>query len=293
MIARDGSGPSLTSLPGAVALSIVLLLALTTLLTGCGLSDFSRERLSVEKGDHGWLLAVEPDEEFSVDLLGSNAYPDARWAVVEFDPAVLSAQGSEFEPPRFPQVAEDPGESRVDATFSHFTFVGAGPGSTALRFELLADDARIDIARYTVEVVDDSCAAATAAVANRCGGDGFTYMPQILSADRYAERFPMAPDTTTAVRLAATALHPDARWRVEAYDDAVVSVSEPVALGPAREEGDYGPVEWVVSHTFLPEWEVVITGVAPGESIVRMSLEADGVLLDTFMVTIVVEPEAS
>lgn len=155
---------------------------LVVLPVGCLGNGFETAPLGVEKWDTGWRVAIEPEETFSVDLLGSAAYPGDQWRVAEFDDTVLGLDGEEYGEPHQP--SGDP-EATEDGEYdpgslvarSRFAFHGVAIGQTPRRFELAADGQLIDVATYTVDVVEDACAAGTAAVANRCGGSGFTFHP--------------------------------------------------------------------------------------------------------------------
>lgn len=265
---------------------------LVLLVASCLGSDFSSARLGVEKWDTGWLLAIEPEEEFSVDLLGSSAYPGEQWSVAEFDDAVLRLNGEEYEEPRPPSgdpEATEGGEHDPGSlvTRSGFVFEGVALGKTPLRFELVVDGQLIDIAQFAVEVVEDACDADSAAVANRCGGDGFSYQPQMLHERNYGEETALEEGASTELVLHGNEAHPDAAWAITGYDERVVTVTGPIVLD-LRNPGDFREVDIETPHSFLPAWGFTITGLAEGKTTLSLELAIDGQLLDEYETTLVV-----
>jgi hypothetical protein len=271
-------------------------LLLVVLIAGCLGNDFSSAPLGVEKWDSGWLLAIEPEEQFSVGLLGSSAHPGEHWSVAEFDDAVLRMTGEEHEEPRPP--SGDPEATEGDehdpgslVTRSGFVFEGVALGETPLRFELVVDGRLIDIAEYAVEVVEDACEADTAAVANRCGGDGFSYQPQMLHERNFGDETSLEKGASIELVLHGNELHPDATWAITGYDERVVTVTEPFALGEERNPGDYSEVSVEAPHSFIPVWGCTITGLAQGRTTLNLELTIDGQLLDEYETTFVVIAE--
>lgn len=280
--------------PRSKLLLLRLVLAVLVVVTaGCLGSDFSSAPLAVEKWDSGWLLAIEPEEEFSIDLLGSSAYPGEQWRIADFDDAVLRLTGEEHEEPRpssgDPEAMEggefDPGSL---VTRSGFAFEGVALGETPLRFELVVDDRLLDVAEFGVEVVEDACDADTAAVANRCGGNGFSYQPQMLHEHNHGEETTLEEGASIEVVLHGNELHPDAVWAITGYDERVVTVAGPVAMGAARSPGDFSEVDIDTSHSFVPAWGFTISGLAEGVTTVSLELATDGLLLDEYETTLVV-----
>lgn len=280
--------------------SQLLLLRLVTallvvLIAGCLGNDFRSAPLSVEKWDSGWLLAIEPDEEFSVDLLGSFAYPGQQWSVAEFDDRVLRLVGEEYEEPRPP--SDDPEaaeEGELDPgsllTHSRFVFEGIALGETPLRFELVAVGQLIGVAEYAVAVVEDACAADTAAVANRCGGDGFSYQPQMLHESNFGDETVLEEGASIELVLHSNAAHPEAAWAITGYDDRVVTVTGPIALDPRR-AGDFSEVAIGAPHSFISASVFTITGLAEGQTTLILELANDGQLLDKYETTLIVSSE--
>ena len=227
-----------------------LLLPFLVLLAGCLGSDFQDLTLEIQKWDHGWQIAIEPGEEFSVDLFGNNAYPDHQWRVAEYDRTVLRLDGEDYQTPRPPMLdveAAEPGvyDEGILISRSVFFFTGVDLGETALRFEFVVDDTTVDIAEYTVEVVEDACEARTVAVANRCGGDGFATHPQVLHERNFGEEVELGLGSSVQLVLTANALHQNEPWQVTAYDDSVISIDGPVALASARSAGDFSTEDGV------------------------------------------------
>lgn len=268
---------------------------LAILVAGCLGNDFRSAPLDVEKVDSGWLLAIEPGEEFSVGLLGSFAYPSQQWSVADFDDAVLRLSGAEHEEPREPSEdaeAVEEGESDPGSllTLSRFVFEGVALGETQLRFELIANGQLIDVAEYAVQVVDDACDADTSAVANRCGGEGFGYHPQVLNELSYGEDTVLEEGASIGLVLHANQAHPDASWAITGYDAGVVAVAGPIALTP-RPPSDFSEVDVGIRHSFIPASEFTITGLAQGTTTLTLELASDGQLLDEYETTLVVESE--
>lgn len=275
-------------------LRLFLVLALL-LIQGCLGSDFENAPLGIEKWDHGWLIAIEPEETFSVGLLGNSAYPESQWRVVEYDSQVLRLDGEEHEKPRAPmpdEEAAEPGQYDEGILFpsSHFGFTGLAVGETLLRFEFVVDGEPIDIAEYTIEVVDDACAAETVAVANRCGSPGFTSHPQVLHEPDYGQMVVLEAGQSIDLMLTANALFEDVPWQAVTYDGSVVTVDGPEALTPARSVGDFtSELDEDASHSFLPSWQFTLTGVAAGESDLVLEMATAGRRLDAFEITVLVE----
>jgi hypothetical protein len=263
---------------------------------GCLGNDFSNAPLSINERDHGWVAAVEPGEVLEVDLTGNAVYPEEPWRLADFDPAVIALDSEHHETPRPPSGDPD-GMDPEDydpgslISFSFFGFVGVSSGETPLRFEIVADGELIDIAEYTIAVVEDACEADTAAVANRCGGDGFQYHPQTEWEADHGRDLVLEPGGEIEVTLTANALYPDASWQVVESDPAVAAI-ESQALGAAREPGDFSDVDPDHSHSFLPAWIFTVRGVALGESPLVMEITVDGKRVDVYERTVLVVEDA-
>ena len=283
-------------LPGR-ELSLLRLIAilLAVVVAGCLGNDFRSAPLGVERWDSGWLLAIEPGEEFSVGLLGSFAYPGRQWSVAEFDAAVVRLLGEEHEEPRPPsddtEAAEagglDPGSL---LTHSSFFFEGVALGDTPLRFELIVDGQVIDSVTYAVHVVRDACDADTAAVANRCGGDGFGYHPQMLNELNYGEETVLETGASVELVLYGSETRPDAAWAITGYDETIVAATGPIALAP-RPPDDYSEVDSETPHSFIPASGFTITGLQEGGTTLTLELAHDGQLLNEYQITLIVNSE--
>ena len=80
---------------------VVLVTVCGIVLTGCLLqSDSVREDLTLDESHFGLKAQVEPNEPFSIDLLGNGAYPDIEWAVVESNAAQVRLDEVEIVPAR-------------------------------------------------------------------------------------------------------------------------------------------------------------------------------------------------
>jgi hypothetical protein len=142
-----------------------------------------------------------------------------------------------------------------------------------------------------IAVVADSCDAETAAVANRCGGDGFRYHPQTECEWDYGRPLVLEPGAEARLMLMANALYPGSPWTVVESDPAVVVV-ESEAHGPARSRGDFSDVDPDVSHSFLPSWTFRVRGVGVGESPLVLEISVDGERVDLYERTVVVAEDA-
>lgn len=273
----------------------VTLLLLST--TGCLGQDFLDLPLSLTEMDHGWLAAIEPDEQIDIGLTGIAAYPEIHWQIAEFDPEVLLLKHQHHEtarPPSGDPEATEPGLYDPGSSISRsgFTFAGVAAGETPLRFEFIVAGETIDIAEYTVAVVADACAAETAAVANRCG-DGFSFHPQDGPMEwDHGTVFPVESGGGIDVMLMANALYPDVSWKVVEFDASVIAVEGPQALGAARSPGDWSEVDPDSRHSFLPVWSFPVRGVALGESALVLEISIDGTRIDLYEIAVAVVEDA-
>ena len=196
--------------PLICGLVVVLLLG-----AGCLGQDHLDIPLTLNEWDHGWQAVIEPDEQLEVSLTGNALYPEVPWHVIEFDSAVIELQGQGHIPPAGDSADRedlDPGDPLV--SFTGFSFVGVTPGESPLVFELVVDSERIDIAEFTVAVVEDACDSNLGAVANRCGRD-FSFHPQDLTEWDHGGLVALEPGDELDVSLTANALHPDERVAAE------------------------------------------------------------------------------
>ena len=277
--------------------SLACCLGILLLTNGCLGNDFRDLPLDVDERDHGWTIAIEPEEYFEVHLQGNAAYTEASWRIVDFDPAVIAMEDQEHEIARpaagNPEAMEpdeyDPGSPTSQ---SRFTFIGLSRGETPLRFEVLGNGTPVDVVEYTVTVVDDACSADTAAVANRCGGD-FSYHPQegLIEWD-HGRTVPLEPGNELLITLTSNALHPDNAWQIAAFDERIITVEGPQPLGASRAPGDFSETDPFVSHSFLPAWLFTLRGVALGESPLTLEVVADGQRVDLFEINVAVVGDA-
>lgn len=259
---------------------------------GCGNEDFVDAPLELDEWDHGWLAVIEPGEELDVGLRGNVLDPDVAWQVVEYDAAVIELQGQEHQMPRA-DVAGLDDEDTGDPLLSHtlFFFSGAALGDTPLVFELVVDDVRLDVAEFTVRVVEDACDSETGATANRCGRD-FSFHPQDLTELDYGRSVALEPGDELEVVLAANALYPESPWEVVDFDAEVIDVDGPVRAEANRSPGDWEPWEPGARHSFLATWTLTIVGVALGESPLVLEIRGDGERVDAYELALAVVEDA-
>jgi hypothetical protein len=212
--------------------------------------------------------------------------------VSEFDSAVIELQDQQHIPPAGDSAdgeTLDPADPLVP--FTVFSFVGVTLGESPLVFELVVDGERIDIAEFTVDVVEDACDSEVGAVANRCGRD-FSFHPQDLTEWDHGGLVALEPGDELDVSLTANALHSDSPWQVIEFDPAVIDLEGPEYVAPDRSSGDWGPWEPDSRHSFLPTWDSTIVGVALGESPLVLGISADGTPVDVFELTVAVVEDA-
>ena len=256
------------------------------LATGCLGQDFSDSPLSLSELDHGWLATVEPGEEFDIGLKGNAAYPDLGWEVIGFDPAVIELRGHEQVP-----LGEPEGVGFPVPAVSVFFFEGVALGETPVVLEFVVDGERIDVAEYSVAVVDDACDAELGAVANRCG-EAFNYQPQDLTELDLGQSVVLEPGAALDLTLTANALHPEIPWEVATIDAAVIRVDGPTYVPADRQPREWGPWESDSRHSFLPAWTFTIVGIGLGESELVLELPVEGTPLDLYGLTVTVVDDA-
>lgn len=267
-------------------IAVALLSAVLFAATSCLGQDFVDTPLSLNELDHGWLATIEPGEEFDIGLRGNAAFPAVGWEVVEYDASVIQLSGRELAPLAEPAVADVP-----IPPVSVFFFEGVGPGETPLVFEFVVDGERIDIARYTVAVVDDACDADLGATANRCGR-AFTYHPQHLTELDLGQSVALEPGTAIELTLTANALHPELPWEVRGFDADVIAIDGPRYVPPDRQPGEWGPWEPDSRHSFLPASTFTITGSSVGMSELVLELPVDGSPIDRYVLAVEVVDDA-
>ena len=136
---------------------VVLVTVCAIVLTACLLqSDSVREDLTLDESHFGMKAQVEPDEPFSIDLLGNGAYPDIEWTVVESDAAQVRLDDVEIVParPRGVWYGEYEGPF-LPVNIHRFTAVSMG--ESLLVLEVRADQTTVDRYEVTISVVEDAC----------------------------------------------------------------------------------------------------------------------------------------
>ncbi len=104
--------------------------------------------------DHGWLLAAQPGDTFSVNLPANAIHPDAPWQVVEFDPAVIELQSVVPDAVRTVGDWDNTDDSKPERFLPiwRFTFEAGGVGESSLMLELRVDGVQINVHELTVVV---------------------------------------------------------------------------------------------------------------------------------------------
>lgn len=150
---------------------VVLLAVCGATLAGCLLqSDSVREDLRLDESHFGMKAQVEPDEPFSIDLLGNGAYPDIEWTVVESDAAQVRLEEVEIVPARPRGVWHGEYEGPFLPVNVH-RFTAVGIGESLLVLEVRTNQTTVDRYEVTISVVEDACALPEASeiiAANRC-----------------------------------------------------------------------------------------------------------------------------
>lgn len=255
-------------------------------VAGCLGQDFAESPLSLSELDHGWLATIEPGEEFDIGLKGNAAFPDVGWEVVEFDTSVIKLRDHGEAP-----LGEPEGVGFSVPSVSVFFFEGIALGETPVVFEFAVDGERIDVAEYSVAVVDDACDAGLGAVANRCG-QAFSYQPQDLTEFDLGQSVVLEPGTSLDLTLTANALHPEIPWEVARIDNDVVGIDGPTFVRADRQSGEWGPWESDSRHSFLPAWTFTIVGIGLGESELMLELAGEGKPLDLYVLNVAVVEDA-
>ncbi len=265
---------------GAIFLLVGILLG----LTGCG-SDFEDAQVSLERGDHGWLVSIELDEVFDVGLVGNTLFPDQRWRLVEVDDTVVAVEAQEHE--RLRQDVEDlTGDKR--ATITMFFLRGLEIGETPLVLELEDGEGDvIAITEFTIAVVEDPCAADVGLVANRCGGTAVD-QPQGLMELDHGWLVALEPGDTIDVILMGNPRFPDGSWKI-VHIDAAVDVADPALRVADRAPGDWNRAS---DASFLSRSTFPVTAIDVGRSRVEFHFMADGETIDIYSVTFDVVDDA-
>jgi len=249
-------------------------------------SDFEKATLGLRESDHGWLAVVEPGERFDVALANSSLHPDVAWEVAEFDATVIGLESQEQDQP--PDA--DPSSSGLHVSI--FGFAGLNLGETPLVFELWADGEQIDVAEFTIAVVEEACVAESGARANRCGR-GFQFHPQNLTELNHRSVVALEPGDGLDVTLTANALYPGSPWQVVEFDPTVIELQGPVSIAPDRVFGDWSAWEPDSRHSFLAAWSFTIVGAELGETPLVLDIEnGKGRRVDRYELTVFVVEDA-
>lgn len=247
-----------------VSRSRTLAIAASVLLTaGCLGQDYRDVDLALSDWDHGWLAVVEPQESFTVGLPEHPQYPDAAWTVVADGDPVLEVVGSTVDRP-------PPEEDRVLA-FWVYDVVATSIGEAPLAFELQIEGEAVDRLEIQVAVVEDACASENGIVAPRCSGPQQVTAAQGISEWEHGTTVTLAEGSEVAVALTGSATRPDAIWQLASPDPTVVDVSEPREVG-SRTPGNWARDDASEPGTFLPRSEFLVTGQAPGSTVLRFEL---------------------
>jgi hypothetical protein len=108
--------------------------------------------------DHGWMVTIESVAATSVTLTANALYPDVRWQVVEYDPAVVEIQSLGTGRVRTPGDWElsDPDKPESFLPISEFMVTSVGSGESPLVLELRVGDQRVEMVEFTAVVAEDA-----------------------------------------------------------------------------------------------------------------------------------------
>lgn len=266
---------------------------LSVSVAACLGQDYKRQPLDVFDAEHGWLLVVEPGEEFGLALTQNAAYPDASWQMVESDPAVATVRSSSFEPYPRGNAAQMPEDERAGVPENQlglfiFDLEGIALGESPLVFELQADGRPIDVAEYTVAVVEDACETTVGLTAPRCrrwmpgGTEEHLVCP-------HGETLTMMLGEETGFTLFAHRLHPAAQWEIVEYDPELLEL---VGTQPAngRSAGNWEVEDDSEPPWFPATWTVQFSPRRTGQTGLRFTLEQEAELLDVCELTVEIVP---
>jgi hypothetical protein len=255
--------------------SLVLILSLGLLCVvsaGCLGQDYKSVSLDLTDQDHGWLAKVEPDEDFGVVLRDNPQYPGAEWSMIDIDPTVISFVDSFVELP-----TEGPTDPWVLMIWVS-RFKGLAVGESPLRFELVSNGETVDIAEFTVAVVEDACEGKEGVAAPRCRHEhpgrwleGFEWM--------HGEVLEVGIGEELSITLTPNALHPDAPWQVAEDDPPLLKLDSAQQIG-TRTPGNWDTDDDSESGSFLPTSEFVFTAESPGETQLTFEILHQGKLIE-------------
>lgn len=261
-------------------------------LSACLGQDFLNTPLGLDRLDHAWKVNVEPNEEFTVDLVANALYQDVPWRLTGFDPGVVRFVTSDHITSGCTPSEENPCPESDDPIVPHtlFRFVGESAGESPLDFELVVDGQVVDITEYTIAVVADACEGDVGISANRCGLGNRDPDFGELTVNEHGSEMTIETAETFTVTLAANAMHPDAPWQVTQIDPEVLRL-QATAQDPARTPGDWDTSDRSKPWSFLPLWRLTFEGVGAGESPLRLQAAVDGEPIEVFEVTVSVTGE--
>jgi len=273
------------------------------LLTACLGQDFLNAPLELDGFDHGWLVNVEPDEEFAVSLVANPLYPDLQWQLADFDPPLLELGGTEHITTNCQPTEENPCppgfEKEPFLAHSVFQFTGSMLGESPLSFELTVDGELVGICEYTIRVVEDACEGDIGIAANRCGlgdrdwdpGPGGRDWDIAVAVFEHGTRQTLGVGQTIGVVLPANAMHPEAPWQVAGIDPTVLS-QKTTAQDPTRTPGDWDTSDRDKPWLILPMWSLTFEAEGIGESPLVLEVVVGGERVALFEVTVNVVEDA-
>lgn len=223
-------------------------------------------------------------------LLENPHHPGAAWSISGFDDAVVSAADmfrdeqpsgdpAEYSPEEQPTMADE------QIALWVFGFRGTALGETPLRFVLLDDGATIDTVWFVVRVADDACDGDDGVAAPRCQREHPGEWPN-TSEREYGSWWQSDVGEPVRAALRANAGHPNATWRLEAFDPTVLELTSTQDVGP-RTQGNWDTEDSSESGSFLTITEFLFTAAAAGESPIELKLvDPDGSVVESFAVTV-------
>lgn len=124
----------------------------------CGDNRLGDESRHWTEWEHGLPISIAPGEDTSVSLTANALYPDGAWTVAEYDPEVVEIQSMGPGSVRTPGDwdSSDLGKPDTFLATSEFVVTGVGSGESPLVFEVVADGRRVDVAEFTVAVIEDA-----------------------------------------------------------------------------------------------------------------------------------------
>jgi len=272
-------------------LPVIWLGTLGLLLTGCLGQDYKNLNLIIDDTDHGWLVVVESEEEFEINLWDNPVYPDAGWRPVDFDPTVIEMVDSFHISHPAGNPADLPEEERAGVPedqvgHSVYIFSGTTGGESQLAFELDADGRQLNVAEFMVAVVEDASDGATGLAAPRCQREDPGDEPEPVPPG--PQTLHARPGDQLTVLLAANALHPATLWDAVASDSSVVELAGTQHID-ARTPGNWDTTDSSESGSFLPTSQFTFTAIAVGESLLQFEIVSAGTQVGVFEVIVVVE----